>query len=81
LVFTAGVGENSSAVRLQVCQGLESLGIYIDSEKNNTVIKSTTEIQLKTSPVKIFVIPTDEENEIARQALICIESKSDLKRL
>ena len=81
LVFTAGVGENSSAVRLQVCQGLESLGIYIDSEKNNTVIKSTTEIQLKTSPVKIFVIPTDEENEIARQALICIESKSDLKKL
>jgi acetate kinase len=77
LVFTAGVGENSAAVRLQVCQGLESLGVCIDPEKNSAVIKTATEIQVKASSVKIFVIPTDEEIEIARQTRICIESKRD----
>jgi acetate kinase len=72
LVFTAGVGENSPAVRLQVCQGLENLGICIDPEKNSVAINSSTEIQANASPVKIMVIPTDEETEIARQTLACI---------
>ncbi len=75
LVFTAGVGENSSTVRQQVCQGLENLGICIDLEKNSVAINSVTEIQLNTSPVKILLIPTDEETEIARQTRICIESE------
>ena len=73
LVFTAGVGENSPVVRLQVCQGLEHLGICINPDKNSAEINSATEIQSDTSPVKILVIPTDEETEIARQTLTCIQ--------
>jgi len=72
LVFTAGVGENSPTVRLQVCQGLKNIGIHIDPEKNSAAITEATEIQTHTSPVKILVIPTDEETEIARQTLACI---------
>jgi len=72
LIFTAGVGENSPTVRLQVCQGLENLGICIDPEKNSVAINSSTEIQANASPVKIMVIPTDEETEIVRQTLACI---------
>lgn len=72
LVFTAGIGENSPTVRLQVCQGLENIGIHIDPEKNNAAITKATEIQTIASPVKILVIPTDEETEIARQTLACV---------
>ena len=72
LIFTAGIGENCPAVRLQVCQGLENLGIHIDPKKNNIAINSATEVQTKDSPVKILLIPTDEEMEIARQTLTCI---------
>ncbi len=72
LVFTAGVGENSPIVRLQVCQGLENLGIHIDPEKNSAAIIAASEIQTHTSPVKILVIPTDEEMEIVRQTLAYI---------
>lgn len=74
LIFTAGVGENSPTIRLQVCQGLEHLGIYIDLEKNIGTINSVTEIQADISPVKILLIPTDEEMEIARQTLVCIQN-------
>ena len=77
LVFTAGVGENSPVIRLKVCQGLEHLGIYIDPEKNSLAKSSAQEIQAETGSVKIMLIPTDEETEIARQTLICI--KTELK--
>ncbi len=72
LVFTAGIGENSQTVRLLVCQGLEHFGIHIDPKKNNITINSATEIQTNESPVKILVVPTNEETEIARQTLTCI---------
>ena len=75
LVFTAGVGENSPVIRLKVCQGLEHLGICIDPEKNSLAKSSEQEIQAETSPVKIMLIPTDEETEIARQTLTCIETE------
>ncbi len=74
LVFTAGVGENSPEVRLQVCQGLEHLGICIVPEKNKAKINSATEIQNDAGAVKIMVIPTDEETEIAQQTQACIQN-------
>jgi len=72
LVFTAGIGENCPAVRLQVCLGLENLGINVDSDKNKATINSAAAIQTNTSAVKILVIPTDEEMEIVRQTLAYI---------
>ncbi len=68
LIFTAGIGENSSALREMVCKDLEALGIKIDIEKNKGKTDGTREIQHQASKVKILVIPTNEELEIAKQA-------------
>ncbi len=65
LVFTAGIGENSSYIRKSICTGLEHLGIFIDDERN-TVRRKEAFISRDDSPVKVMVIPTDEELMIAR---------------
>lgn len=70
LVFTAGVGENSDVVRAMVCEGLEGLnGIVLDPQKNKDLNRKKGEIQSDDSRVKILIIPTDEEQEIAQQTL------------
>ncbi|MEH0156200.1 acetate kinase [Limibacter armeniacum] len=69
IVFTAGVGENDAGVRRLSMQGLEGLGIKIDLEKNNIRAKKIEEVQADTSHVKILVVPTNEELEIAQQAV------------
>ncbi|CAL2090400.1 acetate kinase [Tenacibaculum sp. 190524A05c] len=68
IVFTAGIGENSSLVREKVCEGLEFFGIEIDTNKNSIRAKELTEIHTENSKVKLLVIPTNEELEIAKQA-------------
>ena len=69
LVFTAGVGENSSFIRSKACEDLSFMGINIDERKNNSVRQgSETEIQIDGSPVMVLVIPTNEEIVIAREA-------------
>ncbi|HOP07228.1 MAG TPA: acetate kinase [candidate division Zixibacteria bacterium] len=65
VVFTAGVGENSPIVRAKTCEKLEFLGIHIDDEKNRTA-KGDAIISTEDSPVKVLVIPTNEELVIAR---------------
>jgi acetate kinase len=74
LVFTAGIGEKSPLIRAGSCQGLAHLGIEVDSEKNNRKLKEAFEIQNRSSTVKILVIPTNEELEIAEQTLACIQN-------
>jgi acetate kinase len=69
LVFSGGIGENSSAIRKRICAGLEVLGIAIDEARNAALKKGQTgEISQKGSRVKIFVIPTNEELLIARDS-------------
>jgi acetate kinase len=68
LIFTAGIGENSSILRAMVCKNMDALGIQIDSEKNIQRTSTILEIQKGDSEVKILVIPTNEEVEIAKQA-------------
>lgn len=65
IVFTAGLGENSIAMRDKICLGLEFLGTRIDPVKNNVRGKAA-EISVDGAKVKIFVIPTNEELVIAR---------------
>jgi len=65
IIFTAGIGENSSDAREASCEGLEFLGIKIDKEKNNVAGK-VAEISADDSTVKVFAIPTNEEVMIAR---------------
>src|SRR5262249_21772674 len=67
LVFTAGVGENDALTRELATRDLETLGIAIDLKKNTTGGKGIYEINLDDSAVKILVVPTNEELEIAKQ--------------
>lgn len=67
IVFTAGVGENSSVVRQMVCANLSVLGIEIDEVKNLEQEQIAREISTDTSRVKVLVVPTNEELEIAKQ--------------
>lgn len=67
VVFTAGVGENDPEVRARVCRHLDYLGIHLDEVKNITRSKVLREINQPDSPVKVLVIPTNEELEIAKQ--------------
>ncbi|NJB82344.1 acetate/propionate family kinase [Wenyingzhuangia aestuarii] len=68
IVFTAGAGENCIEIRDLVCKELEYLGIEIDKDLNNQRPKTLTEIQVKNAKVKILIIPTNEELEIAKQS-------------
>lgn len=72
LVFTAGVGENSPVVRARCCEGLAGLGIALDRARNEAGATGEREIQAEGSSVKVLVIPTDEELEIAHQAVACV---------
>ncbi|TXD51051.1 MULTISPECIES: acetate/propionate family kinase [unclassified Polaribacter] len=68
IVFTAGIGENSSLMRKLACENLDFLGIELNLEQNEIRSKEIREIQTKTSKVKVLVIPTNEEIEIAKQS-------------
>jgi acetate kinase len=68
LVFTAGIGENSALMRKMACEQMEYLGILLDETKNAAPSRETRELQAGESGVKILVVPTNEELEIARQA-------------
>ena len=68
LVFTAGIGENSSYIREKVCEGLECLGIKIDHELNN-VRGEEAYLNKDLTSAAILVIPTNEELMIARDTL------------
>jgi acetate kinase len=74
LVFTAGVGENSVALRAQALEGLEGLGISVDPARNAAVSKAERYISPDGSPVAVLVIPTNEELEIARQTVAAIRA-------
>jgi len=69
LVFTGGIGENAAIVRENVCSDLAGLGIDIDREKNLATTKGVRELQHDGNNVKVLVIPTNEELEIARQTI------------
>ncbi len=62
VVFTAGVGERGWQIREMACEGLEHMGIHLDKDKNREAVKGRECVITKDdSPIKIFVIPTDEE--------------------
>jgi acetate kinase len=73
IVFTGGIGENSLFARSMVCSGLEHMGISLDKARNATVSVDVAEIQADGAAVKVLVVKTDEEREIARQTILSIE--------
>jgi acetate kinase len=68
IIFTAGIGENSDVVREQVLKGLEFMGVYWDPALNKTRGEERF-INYPHSPVKVIVIPTNEEVMIARDVV------------
>ena len=68
VIFTAGVGENSYTLRSLICKKMNYLGISIDEEKNHVKARKLTEIHDHQSKVKVVIIPTNEEAEIAKQS-------------
>lgn len=67
IIFTAGVGENDVQLRERVCRDMDFLGIRLDVEKNKERSSKIREISPESSAVKVLIVPTNEELEIARQ--------------
>lgn len=74
VVFGGGIGRNSADVRSQALEGLQCLGICLDEEKNRTA-KGEDDISQPGSPVRIYVVDTNEEIIVARKAKSLLESK------
>lgn len=68
IIFTAGIGENSDVIRSKVLTGLQFMGIYLDADLNKIRGKEAF-ISYPHSPVKVIVIPTNEEVMIARDTV------------
>jgi acetate kinase len=67
IVFTGGIGENRPSIRTSVLENLESLGIVLDPEINKSA-KGEAKVSAETSKVQVWVMPTNEELIVARQA-------------
>ena len=68
VIFTAGIGENSSILRALVCENMDFLGIELDEDKNIAQSGDIRSIDSGNLGVRILVVPTNEELEIARQS-------------
>ncbi len=76
IAFTAGIGENDADVRQASCEGLGALGVKIDKERNYGFKRGEVcKISTDDSPVAIYVIPTNEELEIATQTYSLVNGK------
>ena len=73
IVFTAGVGENQTKMREEVCKGLEFMGVKIDVAKNATIRGEEAIISTPDSKVTVVVIPTDEELMIASDTMALVK--------
>ena len=81
LVFTGGIGEHAAPVRSAACRDLSHLGIVLDESANRSAGTGVSEIQALSSPVRVMIVPSDEEGEIARQTIDLLQfsgSPSDL---
>jgi len=70
LVFTGGIGENSSSMRRRVCDGLEFMGLRLDHDRNQAVVldaRAAPQIQAYGSRVRVIVTETAEQLMIARE--------------
>jgi acetate kinase len=74
IVFTGGIGENSTMMREAICRNLDWFGIHLDADKNNSV-KGESRIDAPNSRVQLWIMPTNEEIIVARQTRDCIEGR------
>ncbi len=78
IVFTAGVGENDPEIRRRVIAGLEMIGVAIDLERNAATRGPSDPVDLsfRGAPIRVLVVPTNEELEIARQTAGAVRAGS-----
>jgi len=70
LIFTGGIGENQPAHRKNICKNLEFLGVLIDDDLNEKAISGKEmKISRNDSKVAVWVVPTNEEMEIAKETV------------
>ena len=75
IVFSGGIGENSSLIRSGVCHNMSWAGIELDETKNTSVARgSEAEVSANGSKTQIWVIPTNEEIVVARQSVEAIQN-------
>ncbi len=77
VVFTAGIGENSTLLRAMVCEDMEFLGIELDSAANDSAFRKSdpTRISKEGAKVAVYVIPTNEELVIAKDTAAIVAGK------
>ena len=75
LIFTAGMGTHSAQLRQMVCADMDVFGIHLDQTLNTLPSRGNRAIHHEDSQVQIWVIPTDEELEIARQTYNLLKGK------
>jgi acetate kinase len=75
VVFTGGIGENSSDVRARICSGMEWAGLRIDDKKNTETVGREGQISTDDSELLAYAIPTDEELLIARDTVRVIQGQ------
>jgi acetate kinase len=73
IIFTAGVGENSKAQRMDIASGLEFMGVKMDAQKNDVRGKEAV-ISADDSKVKVLLIPTNEELMIAMDTMNLVKA-------
>jgi acetate kinase len=78
LVFTAGIGENSASIRERICRDLDALGIVIDEQANRHARGRETRISTPGSRAEVWVIPTNEELVVAREAKRLLDAKNTI---
>lgn len=74
IVFGGGIGRNSASVRSMALEGLECLGVQLDAQKNASAVGGS-DISQEDSPVRIYVVDTNEEIIVARKAQALLNSK------
>jgi acetate kinase len=77
IAFTAGMGEHRMDLRAAICADLDNLGIRLDAQKNQATRATETVISAADSPVKIFVIPANEELVVARETKRFLETQKN----
>jgi acetate kinase len=66
IAFTGGIGENAAQQREQICRGMSQIGVRLDRTANDAAIGKDGQISAAGSPVRVFVIPTNEQLAIAK---------------
>jgi acetate kinase len=79
LVFGGGIGEASPDIRARICEGMEWCGLRLNSARNRAAIGlqlgQVTHISEDGYPLKVYVVPADEETWIARETVKCLQTK------